>query len=227
MANKYEKLIYDNDLYPLTFIQDYGERSPHWHNEGWRERELSLRHDFCCLLLCNLEKTNSNEQEIQNTYDRMLRNIKRRATHDLKLRPQKMKKVESDSDEDMEVNEISDQSEDEEMDDDSPFRYVLLEGLTTSAFVQNKYATKWGIPNPDRTWDIIDKKKEQFIEVKVTGNVEEAFNKFHGDPLSKDRHYILCVIDALNCEISWSREREHSAGSEKVQTLYAKKFSSM
>lgn len=52
--DKYEKLIFEANLYPSKFVVRYGTDSVHWNKDSWVQREMSLRHDMVCSLLCNM-----------------------------------------------------------------------------------------------------------------------------------------------------------------------------
>jgi hypothetical protein len=54
--NKFEILVNNGKLYSEAFIKTFGINSPHWFPSNWHQRELSLRHDMVCVLLCNLEE---------------------------------------------------------------------------------------------------------------------------------------------------------------------------
>nr|APG77867.1 polymerase PA [Beihai orthomyxo-like virus 1] len=52
----YQNLIRESGLYPEAVIRVMGEQGRHWEDESWKDRELSLRHDMVCILLCNTER---------------------------------------------------------------------------------------------------------------------------------------------------------------------------
>ena len=52
--SKYQYLIEKSSLYGNVVIKRFGTDSPHWKDSNWHQKELSLRHDMCCILLCNL-----------------------------------------------------------------------------------------------------------------------------------------------------------------------------
>lgn len=55
MTTKFFELLNNNKLYPKEVLVNFGINDPHWRNSSDRERELSLRHDMVCILLCNLQ----------------------------------------------------------------------------------------------------------------------------------------------------------------------------
>lgn len=50
-------------IYPEELVSHVKQHCPHWERATWREREVSLRHDYVCILLPNGEKHTNGQEE--------------------------------------------------------------------------------------------------------------------------------------------------------------------
>nr|QMP82381.1 polymerase PA [Zygentoman orthomyxo-related virus OKIAV204] len=63
--------------------------------------------------------------------------------------------------------------------DRSHDRFVPLEGNLSAVYIQNFYCNKWAMPNLPDLWDVVDRVKEVFIEVKVVKNIAREVSRFN------------------------------------------------
>lgn len=219
-------LVTNSNLYPIEFIQKYGESSTHWGRETWIERELSLRHDMVCSLLCNLTKK---------------RNIKplgppsKRRKLDDEETPGTSKDTDpsgsSSDDFKYDIATWSDQppDADDDMDDDNDlmprferetrYRFTMLEGKHNISLIQNTFAGKWKTNLPNRQWDLIDRDDKKFIEVKVTINFIKAESDYLAYSSNNIGHTALYMIHPNSLDSKWIDHQGNVPGEAKVKSF--------
>lgn len=170
---KLERLCTDGELYSARFVRKFGEESCHWERSNWFQREASLRHDMVCLLLCNTEP-HQMDDDIQVAEDLEPPGKKRKVEEIQKAYSEKASTSGS-------SNTMSSDVTDEDFQDmgeDNRYRYILLEGRSNVIVVQNKLCQNFGIPPLSRQYDIFDRVEGKFVEVKVTKNLMESLEEF-------------------------------------------------
>nr|UVF62195.1 MAG: polymerase PA [Bat faecal associated orthomyxo-like virus 1] len=195
----YEELIRSEKIYLKEFVKSFGEDSPHWFGASWRSREESLRHDYCCILLCNLEM--------------YFPDLKRKALTSLSSQPSKKMKT------DLPQPSTSSSLETIFEAPNKEFRMILLEGNPSAASIQSEYEKKFGCDKMNKMWDIIDLKEKKFIEVKVSINKRDRELEFLADLKKCKINHSLCVLNPSNGEISWYNHPGGLDGEEKATSF--------
>nr|QPL15317.1 polymerase PA [Neuropteran orthomyxo-related virus OKIAV190] len=229
----FTKLIYESDLYNQDFIRKYGERSSHWFTSSDQQKELSLRHDLCCVLLCNMEvnegnnKNGSEEKKESEKPDET-------KTKSSSSNKDSLPEEENDNDfmEDIEMSgNESDESEAEIINVTKPtdpeedmYRFICLEGITTVSYTQSRFSTKWKMPKtPNSQWDVIDKKLRKFIEVKVSTNIALCKETFWRKSMDIEEWTSLVVIDPNIGTMTWVNHPGGLKGENKVTGFIIKR----
>nr|QMP82299.1 polymerase PA [Hemipteran orthomyxo-related virus OKIAV188] len=192
----YEELIRSERIYLREFVRSFGEDAPHWFNESWRSREESLRHDYCCVLLCNLET---------------FYNSKRKALTPL-VSPSKRPRPDSPQPSTSSTETVFEVPTRE-------FRMVLLEGNPSAPSIQAQYEKEFGCEKMNKVWDLIDKKERKFIELKVSPNRRDREMEFLMDLKKCRGNHSLCVVDPGTGEISWYNHPGGLDGESKVTSF--------
>lgn len=226
----WHEIIHNKGLYEKDFLKQFDLIKIGWGRQTSRQKELSLRHDYVCYLLCNLET--------QPTFDAV--------DAGTTIPPRKKQKLMGESSsssgkssasvilnpcEDLEDIldlglDVEMDTEDIDMDDDiksNPLlRFICLEGMsgTVASATQNAYALAWGIEPPTSEWDIIDKTLHKFIEVKVSQIPKEAdfLIKCNGDTAN----YSLVVVDPKIGNCRWYHHPGGLDGEIKVKQFIIK-----
>lgn len=186
--NHIEVLCTSGDLYSEDFIKTFGEIDAHWKSNTWFQREASLRHDMVCVLLCNLE--------VDESRDALDLNV------ELNPKPLKRRRIgeasTSSSSSGRSDRGVIDQDVDPDGEilaafrgDENIYRYILLEGKSNLAQIQNKISSILQIDNMKRQYDIYDKEEKKFIEVKVTLDYGRSEEEYLG--YLDDRRYTALV----------------------------------
>lgn len=237
MSNAYQKLIYEKGLYREEFIQLFGVEGKHW-NESDQKRELALRHNMCCLLMCNTESI-----ELRDLSTDMSERIKRYRELEQELEEEqgreKVARVEdygregawAEEDEDMQEqmpstskNATSSSSGRrtkaivDSILSTSSYRFIMLEGVPSAVKIQNQWAETWGLRPTDKQWDLIDLKEKKFIELKVSGDkayIERAY--MHGLAYSPQHTALVEVLRDGSCR--WRNHGGFPPGEQKVQAF--------
>nr|QNS31064.1 PA-like protein [Insect orthomyxo-like virus 1] len=199
----YCRLIMDSGIYEKDFVKTFGESETHWFVASWRSRENSLRHDLVCVYLCNMEPYTVR---------------KRRALSQLKYLSKKAKSdvsLPSTSTADTQFETVTDDNEDE----DSEMRFILLEARGGVAELQSTFAKKWGVPIPRKKWDIIDKKERKFLEVKVTRNIGMAVINFNLESAGHKEFSLFAINPEDPSEFRWVNHTGDVVGFPKVTTF--------
>nr|QRD99915.1 MAG: PA polymerase [Culex modestus orthomyxo-like virus] len=170
--NPFDKLINESGIYPREVVLKWGIESEYWPNETWQQREHSLRHDFVCILLCNLEQLDMTEHVDRATGQ----NKRMRVAHEEEAASSSSGRVASGGAESVieagfDVASGCQPSEDR-------FRYILLEGMPRVNSIITALCKLHKIPVPSHVFDIFDRALRQWIEVKVTLDVDEAFETY-------------------------------------------------
>lgn len=223
----YERLIQTSNLYPEQFIQLYGVSSPHWGRETWRQREMSLRHDMVCSLLCNLTKRDKQSRAGPSK-------PKQRKTDDPTNDDQSTSsETESSSDKAYRCAEWTDQPADEDLeseeegtityrfDREKRYRFTLLEGKLNIGMIQNKYATKWKTTPPEKMWDLIDRDQRKYVEVKVTVDFSKAKSQYYAFSALNQGHTALFIINPNTLKYEWVDHTGDAPGVHKVISFLA------
>lgn len=224
MNDPFENLIYRSGLYPLDFIQTFGEESPHWYVESWRKRELSLRHDMVCTLLANLEPSG----EIRKRMRKQKLGSYFQGPH-LKRRKHSESQPSTSSSSPQHFEFLSDSSSEDDGDSDPMskeeklYRILLLEGDPSASFTQNELARRWGCSIADSTWDLVDKKERKFIEVKITKDYREAAISFEEKSSVIPMNSALVWMDPSTSEIRWLKHKGGLRGEAKAASFLARR----
>lgn len=208
-------MIYNSGLYAPQFIKTFGVDSPHWFSSNWHSRELSLRHDMVCVLLCNLEEFSIEETVRSSTESSKGEQSSGPSTvkspSDEFARPTGVLEMEPDEGEMEATNyevEMREKVEQMVVEEEITKRFILLEGLTNVAQRQNMIADSWGCNRPNSQWDIIDRELHKFIEVKVALNERKAIQTFEQKSEDLYEYSSLFVIRPDNANHTWHRHPE-------------------
>nr|QED21503.1 PA [Lestrade virus] len=239
MTTSYYDLIYHSGLYGKDFIQAFGEDSTHWRGASDRNRELSLRHDMVCVLLCNLESN-----PIQSTIDSITRSFKRKYQGSVQSDEPPMKSTRLRSPEPStskggtshfhppSLQSSSDQcpstsgtssSEDYEIhrDPEEGFRFWLIEGMPNPASIQLAASEKWGIEAPKSQWDLVDRKYRKFVEVKCMLDKERAQELYVDKSVGMGSYCSLFWICPRSLSFKWTDHPGDARGLSKVINFLA------
>jgi hypothetical protein len=220
-------------LYDEGAISCFGIQSPHWRNESDRKRELSMRHDYVCALLCNLELN-----PLQMTLDAISHRFKRKrekSSTGSESPAEKRQRLTSTPipDPEMEVSmpsqlesamststetgssSVPDDANDE-IDSEEKYRFWLLEGMPNADNIQFVAAQEWGISPPDSMWDIVDRKYKKFIEVKVSMNWDNSVSSYNEKSLHLGEHSSLFWVHPNTLQFRWLDHPGDANGIEKV-----------
>lgn len=225
--DKYEKLIFEANLYPSKFVVKYGTDSVHWTKDSWVQREMSLRHDMVCSLLCNMTHR----------------------VNDLKFSPPSKKQraegpstsSECSNEDDESSNsaessgeayDISNWQEPESDDDpeeppetskrprrENRFRFTMLEGRAEADTIMNRYARKWKIAPPVNRWDLIDRDQKCYVEVKVGTNLTSAVEMYFANAVTLTGHTALYWINPNSLHSVWRDHPGNVPGEHKVKSF--------
>lgn len=227
MSEKFKEVIYNSDLYDPEMIKAFGEEGPHWLQSSWRQRELSLRHDKVCILLCNNEmlqiQLHRHEEEELPDFELPIRFEDDPESDEEDPPPNQelelMQIDEDDEQEDTTGNEVENSQALTATITSGIYRFELLEGKTTAAVILNKFCRENQIPYPNSMWDILDHQEKKIIEVKVTTNFGSAENEFHSKSIGIEAWTALCWVDAHTGYIRWLNHPGGVTGDEKVTTF--------
>uniref|UniRef100_W8C595 Polymerase acidic protein n=1 Tax=Ceratitis capitata TaxID=7213 RepID=W8C595_CERCA len=230
METKYKILIEDAALYPSRFVEVFGNRGTHWDMSTWQSKEMSLAHDMVCLLLCNLEASESAPIQTLNAYMKMKRKVEEErkletflcegpsTSKKLRMEIEKNKELEEGSEDDCDIDspyeDVSDYSEEEYI-GDQYYRFQLLEGTPNAPQLQNKYLDLWKMERKTKIFDIIDTKERLLIEVKLTLNPIQRSNEYLDDQ-DTDENTVLITVQPYTSQIVYSRGDYHLPGESKV-----------
>nr|UMO75718.1 MAG: polymerase PA [Xinjiang sediment orthomyxo-like virus 5] len=172
--NLLELFLDSNLTYPTEFVDWFGKRSPFWSRSTWGQREASLRHDMVCLLLCNLEPIKMNfEMPDYKTF--------------FEPKPKRLRVEGTEVSSDTTSSEADSLTRDQDVVIDPTdvfqtkdifYRYVLLEGKPDIGGLQKSISRMYNLPEMLRQYDIFDKEKKQFIEVKVTHDFRRSYEEY-------------------------------------------------
>nr|DAZ85675.1 TPA_asm: RNA-dependent RNA polymerase acidic [Aedes orthomyxo-like virus 2] len=218
-----ESLCKSGMLYSPEFIQTFGQTGAHWGGDTWLQREASLRHDMVCVLLCNLEVDDS------------LRPLD--LEEDLNPPPLKRRRVEesvasssSSSASDRGVGAQERPTDPEVVatvkGDDDTYRYILLEGRSNVAHLQNRICDLVGIPAMRRQYDIYDKMERKFLEVKVTMDFEKSRAEY-GLYLDSNLNTALIHLHPTTAECTMIGKRDAMPGTNKARQFLLERASRM
>lgn len=238
--SSFRDLWQNNSLYNDEFIRKFGINSPHWTFESDQKRELSLRHDYCCALLCNLESVQQ-----KRLFDEVDRGFIARddegdfATHSKRMKMneeseeniyESIEELELDFEPEDEVNELGEDErpdwvpleEAKEGEEETKYRYMLLEGNLYSVAIQNHYCKKFNVDFFQKTFDIVDTVNKKFIEVKISLNPAKRFKEYIDDE-NTTRDTVLITIHPENYKIDITGTDERMPGEEKVVNFLMKR----
>jgi hypothetical protein len=187
-----------NELYSPEFIEKFGMSNPRWSKMSPKSKEELLRHQHVCVLLINTEMLT----QTKRIHDMELYNISKRAKIDL-------------SSGSSSGVQSSDEVIDIQMEKESKYRYILIEGDTMGDHSQNSLCSHYGIPKLDKRYDIFDKSEKRFIEVKVT-KVEDSYIQTISDYILNDKYCSLVLVNPLNFDIQHFYKRDDMPGVSKV-----------
>lgn len=172
--NIYLELVEDSGLYPKTVIEKWGRTDRHWRTDNHIKREQSLRHDMVCILLANLEKI-----DVLTSIERLLDAppAKRRRIDEGEYSGGASSSSGSSGTGSTKAEFLA-KTSDAVLDEDSGYRYLLIEGMPAEERVVNAIATKFGIPAPSHLFDLFDIVEKQWIEVKVTSRFSVAIERY-------------------------------------------------
>nr|UQS95352.1 MAG: polymerase-associated protein [Byreska virus] len=186
--NIYKSLIEDGQLYPKAFVSNWGMAGKHWSKEGWIKRELSLRHDMCCILLCNLER-----MSLKSATDQLVeyQEAKRRKINPIE-QPIEIISNSSIITESMDTDTNTKSSGTSSIHEED-FRYVLIEGMPSENRIINMLAEKSGIQVPSYSYDIFDRLMKQWIEVKITAIPNEKIREYNDRKEIGVNSALICI----------------------------------
>nr|QPL15297.1 polymerase PA [Hymenopteran orthomyxo-related virus OKIAV174] len=236
MDDKHYDLIFNSNLYPEEVIREFGITGKHWEKESNRSRELSLRHDLACIYLCNLEET---------PYEEMLENLQQQRkrkweggideTDDASFskRQRTVSPIPSTSIFSPITKSLAGTSSSsgtitmDEVTQEAPYRFILVEGMPTPELIQNVHAKQWNMRPPNSLWDIIDVHLKKFIEVKVSNNISNSLLKYHEKRMGMGDSTALCIINPQTGECSWFNHPGHLKGERKVMSFIVTRYEIM
>lgn len=213
------EIIASGDLYPREFVELFGEQGAHWSNESNIKRELSLRHDMLCILICNLEPLPG---EMLGTLDEVVGPArKRRRTEEPSVVSGSTTSSSSGADRGIE----GDQGQGEEDEaviftGEDTLRYVVLEGRSNIDHVQNVIARAFGMEPPTKLYDIFDRKERKFVELKCTLNPNRSREDFLAVHYPEDQ-MALVHVHAGTHEITYIGKSDAMPGETKSKEFLA------
>lgn len=217
MSTKYYDLIHNRDLYSPEFIDSFGVTAKHWYNEDDRSRELSLRHDMCCVLLCNTEPLGI-PGYVDYCYLMKKRSIA--AGHE-KGTPAKRPRIETDEAGPSQDSYSSDSDEEENR--QGHFRCELIEDMPNAPEIQAALAKEFGCKIPDKTWDIADRDLKKFIEVKVTRDIEGSIKRYKVYKMDIPGNCALVLVNPVNGKVVYEDHPGGLRGEQKVTQFILKR----
>lgn len=202
-------------IYPENFVRKFGIESRYWTAvTSWMSKELSLRHDMICILLCNQEPLET--VDVDNKI------------HELIMPPAKRRKLNenvastsssSNSDEVTKYIEDHDTMAEKLLKNvpkaDRAYRYIVLEGRSDLVQLQNTLAVNFNIRKPTKEYDIFDRKEEKFIEVKCTVNFEREVDIFE-ESIGRDGNVALVHVHPHTRTFNYMRKKDKMPGEAKV-----------
>nr|AVR52566.1 PA [Photinus pyralis orthomyxo-like virus 1] len=226
MNPNFYSIIYDHDLYPKEFILNFGVNGKHWKTESDRSRELSLRHDMVCILLCNLQPMD---------HHKIIESLQRKRKIPFESQgfplpsPKKFRSDEStvapstSSVVSLVTKSSSSGSSGSTRDtveaqhsEESLYRFWLIEGMPNSGQIQSSLAEEFGCATPHSTWDIGDRELNKFIEVKVSFDREECINLYESKKAEIRGWTSLVIINPKSGKAEWIDHPGNIAGESKV-----------
>jgi hypothetical protein len=220
--SKYRSLVEESGIYPYIFIKEFGSEGPHWLHETWYKRELSLRHDMCCTLLCNQQLAKEVEEALDGqNLGQHLESIAELMEEDLEIGiPAKEDNmVQERADDFLEDQEKMKQSVVMEMEE--RHRFQLLEGMSILELLQNQFCAKHGIPQFNSTFDIIDEDLKKLIEVKVTMDRDRAILAYEEKSRGNTDNTALVIIDPNDFTVEYINHPGDFNGEPKVRGFLA------
>lgn len=229
--NKFEEMIYNSGLYSGEFIKAFGISSPHWFSSNWHSRELSLRHDMVCVLLCNLQEF-SIEETIKSSISSSRTGTLTEPSDEAAPTPSlDIPRDILDFEPDVEAieagdaeSEMKDIDQQRIMDEEYTKRFILLEGTSNVAQKQNICADMWECERPNSQWDIIDRELKKFIEVKVTTNLREAVEAYEDKSQGLEGNTALFHVHPTTAQCYWANHPGGLAGEAKVTNFLIRRF---
>lgn len=174
VTNIYFDLLEYSGLYAKNVVQLWGENDPHWFKAKWSERELSLRHDMVCILLCNLETLTP--LDMIKEYLEGPPPKKRRIGEEEEAAYES--KTSSGGTIPLTNEEAEEERAEETQTSEDMRRYLLIEGMPSESEMISRICEKEGVPHPQQAFDIFDKKEKKWIEVKVTQSFLTARSRY-------------------------------------------------
>ncbi|UPT53755.1 MAG: polymerase PA [Bactrocera correcta orthomyxo-like virus isolate Bz] len=228
MDLRYKEIVESMNLYPIDFVQKFGQAGSHWSISTWKQRERSLAHDAICTLLCNMMLTAEAPSQMLGEYMKKAEeeeNKKRAKT--LLEKPstsqQAIAQMEILSEDEDEPYECPDYSDEEEMEiDDIPgmkeqkyFRYKILEGMSAESLLQNKYLREWGVEPKTKVYDIIDIEEKKLIEVKFSIDPAKRIYEYNNH-IDTDENTALIVVNPINAVVDTVNKDDKMPGISKM-----------
>nr|QMP82406.1 polymerase PA [Dipteran orthomyxo-related virus OKIAV193] len=105
---------------------------------------------------------------------------------------------------------------------DGNFRYLLLEGRSNTAQIQNKLCDTYRIERMKKNYDIFDRKEIKFIEVKVTlhfGKASAEYSGFKDNP----KHTALVYMHSVSGAYTQRDKRDEMPGVSKAKSFLLKR----
>lgn len=165
--NQYRALIYDHQLYPISFIREYGERNPAWNISSDRTREKILRTQMCCILIANMQYLKDLSAKREHSTDEAWREGKRIKISDSQISGSSSAStlgIEEMNDPGVVINPVG-----EPYPEPVPqnFRIVVLRGDPLIERKQNNICKAKRLRQWDSLWDLWDRDAQKFIMVTV------------------------------------------------------------
>lgn len=225
--DKYEKLIFESNLYPPKFITKYGTDSVHWTRDSWVQKEMSLRHDSLCCLLCNM--THRAKALHYSPPSKKAKLETPSTSCSFSPEPDENSNSAGSSDETYDVSnwqEPESDEEDEELPETSNrprrenrYRFTMLEGRAEADTIMNRYARKWEINPPTNRWDLVDRDNKCFVEVKVGTSLTNATEQYFANSVNLAGHTSLYWINPNSLDSCWKDHSGGVPGEHKVKSF--------
>lgn len=215
---RYRALVEEKQLYTPIFIRKFGMESPHWKNESWYKRELSLRHDMCCVLLCNLQMSEVTGELLSSNEGEVVHQEEREEVEPIDPSEAEQEDI---------IEEVAQDFEEEHekivsdtiMRMEEKHRFQLLEGASIAELMQNQFCARNNITPFSSLFDIIDKDLKKLIEVKVTKDPEKAKEDYYIKSTGNHVNTALVIIDPDTHEINFENHPGDFNGIPKVRNF--------
>nr|QPL15349.1 polymerase PA [Raphidiopteran orthomyxo-related virus OKIAV180] len=238
METAYNNLLDERSLYPTDFVQSFGVAGKHWKNESDKKRELSLRHDMVCVLLCNMQPQDHyniiremGKRKYEGQHKKELRrrlNIEEGGADEVDFVRLLGKPISTPSTSKQSSSSGSSRDTDENTrDEESLYRYWLIEGMTNPEQIQSILAKEFKCEKPNSQWDIADRKLKKFVEVKVTLDFDCAISSYNIKKENIPDNTALVLVHPVSSQIKFVDHPGDFNGIPKVMQFILKRYTFM